>query len=162
MVHPPGSAGQPSRDGRRSAFQNGHWLKSNSAPHEVSLIVKHLADVPVRRGRFLDELMEQVLGVHDATHGLLSGTVLRKPFSAVMEKMGLKRKLTARAMRRTYQDLVDEVQMRAAAAMAVSGHKTMAMKLHYSTAHDDEVRAGVGKVIQLATARKKAAGEERS
>jgi integrase len=96
------------------------------------------------------------------TGKMLSSTVLRKPFAAVMEKMGLKRKLTAKAMRRTYQDLADEVQMRAAAAMSVSGHKTMAMKLHYSTAHDDEVRAGVGKVIQLATARKKAAGEEKS
>ncbi len=52
--------------------------------------------------------------------------------------------------------------MRAAAAMAVSGHKAMAMKLHYSTAHDDEVRAAVGKVIQLATARRKAAGGEKS
>jgi hypothetical protein len=44
----------------------------------------------------------------------------------------------------------------------MSGHKTMAMKLHYSTAHDDEVRAGVGKVIQLATARRQAAGGEKS
>jgi hypothetical protein len=49
--------------------------------------------------------------------------------------------------------------MRAATAMAVSGHKTVAMKLHYSTAHDDEVREGIAKVIDLATARKTALGE---
>ena len=96
------------------------------------------------------------------TGRMLSSTVLRKPFAKIMSDMKLKRKLTSKAMRRTYQGLADEVQMRAAAAMAVSGHKTMAMKLLYSTAHDDEIRAGVGKVIQLATARKKSAGGERS
>jgi hypothetical protein len=46
--------------------------------------------------------------------------------------------------------------MRAAAAMAVSGHKTPAMKLLYSTPHDDEIRAGVGKVIEIATAARRA------
>jgi len=96
------------------------------------------------------------------TGEMLSSTVLRKPFAKVMGKLGLRRKLTAKAMRRTYQDLADEVQMRAAATMAVSGHKTLSMKLHYSTAHDDEVRAGVGKVIQLATARRKSVGGEKS
>jgi hypothetical protein len=96
------------------------------------------------------------------TGKMLSSTVLRKPFAAVMAKLGLKKKLTAKAMRRTYQDLADEAQMRAAAAMAVSGHKTPAMKLHYSTPNDDEVRAGVGKVIRLATARTKASGGEKS
>ena len=96
------------------------------------------------------------------TGKMLSSIVLRKPFATIMSDMGLRRKLTSKAMRRTYQDLADEVQMRGAAAMAVSGHKTMAMKLHYSTAYDGEVRAGVGKVIQLATARRQAAGGEKS
>ena len=56
------------------------------------------------------------------TGKMLSSTVLRKPFAKIMSDMKLKRKLTSKAMRRTYQDLADEVQMRAAAAMAVSGH----------------------------------------
>lgn len=90
------------------------------------------------------------------TGGMVASTALRKPFAAVMKDMGLGRKLTAKAMRRTYQDLADEAQMRAAAAMAVSGHKTPAMKLFYSTPHDDEIRAGVGKVIEIATAQRRA------
>ena len=44
--------------------------------------------------------------------------------------------------------------------MAVSGHKTVAMKLHYSTAHDDEVREGIARVIDLATAKKTVLGGE--
>ena len=96
------------------------------------------------------------------TGGMVASTALRKPFAAIMKEMGLARKLTAKSMRRTYQDLADEAQMRAAAAMAVSGHKTPAMKLLYSTPHDDEIRAGVGKVIEIATASRRARGTEKS
>lgn len=46
--------------------------------------------------------------------------------------------------------------------MAVSGHKSLRMKHLYSTAHEDEVRDGIAKVIDLATARRKASGEEKS
>ena len=75
--------------------------------------------------------------------------------------MGLNRKLTARAMRRTYQNLADEAKLRAVAAMAVSGHKSLRMKHLYSTAHEDEMRDGIAKVIDLAT-RRKALGKDAS
>ena len=65
-------------------------------------------------------------------------------------------------MRRTYQDLADEAKIRAVAAMAVSGHKSLKMKHLYSTAQEDEVREGIAKVIDLATARRRASGEEKS
>ena len=84
----------------------------------------------------------------------MSHGCLRTPWRNVLKQMGLSAlHLTPRAMRRTYQDLADEAQLRAATAMAVSGHKAVAMKLHYSTAHSDEVREGIAKVIDLATAR---------
>jgi hypothetical protein len=88
------------------------------------------------------------------TGKLLSPNCLRFPFQAIMKEMGLDRKLTSRGMRRTYQDLADEAKLRTVTTMAISGHETLEMKHHYSTAHDDEVRDGLARVYDLATRRK--------
>jgi hypothetical protein len=93
---------------------------------------------------------------------MYSKSCLKDPFRTIMKEMGLKRKLTPRGMRRTYQDLADEAKLRAVTTMAVSGHKSQEMKLLYSTAHEDEIREGIGKVIDLATARKRVSGEPKS
>jgi integrase len=83
---------------------------------------------------------------------LLTSGCLRNAFRGVMKAMGLgHRNLTPRMMRRTYQDIADEAKLRGATAMAVSGHKSVGMKLHYSSVHDDEVREGLSRVIAVAT-----------
>jgi hypothetical protein len=129
--------------------KTGHDLEIALPDELVDELEAHIAVLDVHPVASKSEYLFPSL----RTGGMVASTALRKPFAAVMKDMGLERKLTAKAMRRTYQDLADEAQMRAAAAMAVSGHKTPAMKLLYSTPHDDEIRAGVGKVIEIATRR---------
>lgn len=90
---------------------------------------------------------------------MISKAALNRPFREIAKEMGLTKKLSPRAMRRTYQDLADEARLRAVTAMAVSGHRTLRMKHLYSTAHDDEVREGISKVIGLATAKSGSSNE---
>jgi len=84
---------------------------------------------------------------------MISKAALNRPFIEIAKEMRLTKHLSPRSMRRTYQDLADEAKLRAVTAMAVSGHRTIRMKHLYSTAHDDEVREGISKVIGLATAK---------
>lgn len=97
------------------------------------------------------------------TGRFLSDNCLRLPWRNVLRAMGLERlNLTPRAMRRTFQDMAEEAHLRTATAMAVSGFADPAMMQHYMTAHEDEVREGIGKVIDIATARKPAAKNDRA
>lgn len=56
-----------------------------------------------------------------------------------------------RGMRRTYQDLVRAAGIHDAVTRAISGHATLAMQLHYSTASGDEVKHALAKVARMAT-----------
>ena len=62
---------------------------------------------------------------------------------------GIKKHLTQRAVRRTYQDLARQVQVQDFVARAISGHATVEMHDHYSAVSDDEVRAGLDCVVLL-------------
>ncbi len=87
--------------------------------------------------------------------GLRSKSCLDKPFAAVTAACKLKKRLTPRALRRTFQDLTREGKVDAVVARAISGHATDAMRVHYSTARDAEVSAAVGEIIDLAKVRKR-------
>ncbi len=89
-----------------------------------------------------------------ADDGRLRGpSNLRKFFQAAKAELQLTKKVTGRALRRTFQDLTREAEVDAVITKAISGHATDAMRVHYSTAHDDEVQAGIAKVIDLAGVR---------
>ena len=60
-------------------------------------------------------------------------------------------------MRRTFQDLARAAQVHDVVTRAISGHSTETMQRHYSTVNGDEMRAGLAKVIDIATGRKRAA-----
>jgi hypothetical protein len=85
-------------------------------------------------------------------------SVLDKPFRRVLKALGWKLRLTPRGMRRTFQDLARKAEVHDFVARAISGHKTERMQRHYSTAQLEEMRAAVGKVISLATARSQRGG----
>lgn len=78
---------------------------------------------------------------------------LRRFFEAAREELKLTKNLTGRALRRTFQDLTRQAEVDAVVAKAISGHATDAMRVHYSTASDDEMQAGIAKVISLAGVR---------
>jgi hypothetical protein len=90
---------------------------------------------------------------------LRSKSCLDKPFAKVTELCKLGKKITPRAMRRTFQDLMRKAEVEGVVTRAISGHATDAMRVHYSTAADAEVRGAVGKIVDLAKVReRKAAG----
>jgi hypothetical protein len=87
------------------------------------------------------------------TGGLRSRSVLDKPFRDVLEALGWTIKLTPKGMRRTFNDLARYAHVHDIILRAISGHQTERMQRHYSTAQHEEMRAAVGKVISIATAR---------
>lgn len=81
--------------------------------------------------------------------GFRSKSCLDKPFAAVTTACKIKKRITPRALRRTFQDLSRAAHVEGVVAKAISGHATDAMRVHYSTAYDAEVSAAVGNIIDL-------------
>ena len=78
-----------------------------------------------------------------------SPSVLNKPLDEVAREMGLTKKITQRALRRTFQDLARAAQVNDLVTRSISGHLTERMQHHYSTVNGGEQRAALAKVIQL-------------
>lgn len=66
------------------------------------------------------------------------------------EGCGLTKKITPRAMRRSFYNLTDHLQARDQLARAITGHRTPAMADRYRTQQQDDKRALLAKVIDLA------------
>ena len=81
-------------------------------------------------------------------------SALKKPFVAVATAIGLKKHVSPKAMRRTFQDLARAAEVKDIVTRAISGHATETMQHHYSTVAADEKKAAIAKVIELAGARK--------
>jgi integrase len=84
------------------------------------------------------------------TGGFRAGSCLAKPIVEIAKGAKIKKHLTARFMRRTFQDLGRQAQVHDFVVRAISGHSTMAMQERYSSVAGEEVRAGLAKVISLA------------
>lgn len=69
--------------------------------------------------------------------GFMTAAALDKPFKEVTEALKeegkLNKKITPRAMRRTFQDLAREAQGKDIVTRAISGHATEQIQRHYST-----------------------------
>jgi integrase len=84
------------------------------------------------------------------TGGYRAPNVLEKPFARVAKWIGLSKKITPRAMRRTFQDLCRAAEVRDVVTRAVSGHATEDMQRHYSSVSGEEMREALGAVVSLA------------
>jgi integrase len=84
------------------------------------------------------------------TGGFLARSCLDKPFADVCGVLGLAKRVTPKAMRRTFQDLARAAEVADVVTRAVSGHATEAMQQHYSSVGAEEMRAELGKVVSLA------------
>jgi integrase len=80
-------------------------------------------------------------------------SVLDKPFAEVAAALKLGKKISARAMRRTYQDLARAAEVKDIVTSSVSGHSTEKMQQRYSTVAQAEMRSGIAKIISLAGVR---------
>lgn len=74
---------------------------------------------------------------------------LQKVFVAAAGSAGIKKKVSARAMRRTFQDITRAADVSSIVKRSISGHATEAMEGWYSTVPPDEQRAGLAKVVSL-------------
>jgi len=83
------------------------------------------------------------------TGGFRARTVLDKPFTLVAREIGLKKRITARAMRRTFQDLCREARVADVVARSICGHATEASQRRYSTVSSTEQADGLARVIRL-------------
>ena len=81
--------------------------------------------------------------------GFRSPAVLQKPFALVSKELGLRKHISPRAMRRTFQDLARAAEVKDIVTRSISGHATEEMQQHYSTVNPDEMRSGLAKVISL-------------
>ena len=72
------------------------------------------------------------------------------PFRLVGEAVKLKKRLTSRAMRRTFQDLARNADIESIVRQKICGHATQEMSELYSTVPQREIQAAVGAVISLA------------
>lgn len=78
-----------------------------------------------------------------------SVSVLNKPLDEVGSELGLKKKITQRALRRTFNDLARAAQVNDLVTRSISGHQTEQMQQHYSTVNGGEQRDALAKVISL-------------
>ena len=81
-----------------------------------------------------------------------SPSVLKKPFAEVGQELGLTKRVTPRALRRTFNDLARAAQVQDVVTRSISGHLTEGMQRHYSTVSGDEQRQALAKVIDLTRA----------
>jgi hypothetical protein len=79
-----------------------------------------------------------------------SASCLDRPFREIAEAAGIKKHLTPRSMRRTFNDLCRRAEVRDVVTRSISGHLTEGMQRHYSTVAADEQRASLAKVVCLA------------
>lgn len=144
--------------------------RSNSMGQEVMETTKTASELELSLPDALVEVLAAHVAVVEAdpimsksdllfpsprTGKMVCRQILKVPFRTIMKDMGLNRNLSARAMRRTYQDMADEARLRAVTTMAVSGHKSLKMKHRYSSVHDDEIEAGIATIFRLATGSRK-------
>jgi integrase len=116
-----------------------------SLPDELMEILRwHVAQLPEGPMQDSDLLFPSTVG------GFLSRSALDKPFRAVAKAMGLEKRVTPRAMRRTFQDLARAAEVSDVVTRAVSGHATEAMQRRYSTVSADEMRLSLARVVSLA------------
>jgi integrase len=79
-----------------------------------------------------------------------SPTCLDKPIRRIAKAAGIKKHLSAKFMRRTFQDLGRAADVHDLVVRAISGHTTSHMQAHYSSVAPTEVREGLAKVVALA------------
>ena len=95
-------------------------------------------------------MLDSELLFPSVTGGFRAPSVLDKPFKRVAKAIGLRKRITAKGMRRTFQDLTRAESVNDLVVRSISGHVTREMHEHYSTPLEVEQRDGIARVIRLA------------
>jgi integrase len=81
--------------------------------------------------------------------GYRARSVLDKPFNMIAKKMKLGFRLTAKGMRRTFQDMHRLAKIEPLVTRSISGHGTEKMQWEYSTVQNSEQRESIAQVMAL-------------
>lgn len=82
--------------------------------------------------------------------GFRTRSVLDKPIRAICAVLGIRKRITPRAMRRTFNDLARAAGLGSLLTRSISGHQTETMREHYSTVTAPEMREGLVRVVREA------------
>jgi integrase len=129
------------KQGKRGKIR---WLRVPLPRELVDILKRHVDQLPE------GPMQESDLLFPSETGGYRAASCLKKPIEAIAKAAKIKKHLTAKFMRRTFQDLGRAAQVHDLVVRAISGHATSEMQHHYSTVAGEEVRAGLAKVIDLA------------
>lgn len=138
----------PSGDEIRDRTKNKNDLGIPLPPALMRVLRVHVAALP------LGPMKDSPFLFPSTTGGMRSRSSLDKPFRAVVKALGWNLKLTPKCMRRTFNDLARRAKVHDIVLRSISGHVTEEMQELYSTAQQEERRTAVGKVIEIATARR--------
>lgn len=137
------------RDEVMNCTKTGRRQRIALPPELVAILKQHAEELPTSCES------ELLFPGRDGT--FLNADVLINPFRRVAGALKLTKRVTPRAMRRTFQDFARAVEIRDVVIRSVSGHLTQAMQEHYSTPAEVEQRSGLARVIDLSGAREAAA-----
>jgi integrase len=86
--------------------------------------------------------------------GFRSNSALDKPFKTIAKAMGLKKQISPKAMRRSFQDAMREAQVANVVVRSISGHLTEQMQQRYSTARGHEQESAIARIVDLTRAKR--------
>ena len=114
-------------------------------PEDLLAILKwHVDGLPAGPMRDSELLFPSTTG------GWRSPTCLDKPIRRIANAAGIAKHLSAKFMRRTFQDLGRAAELHDLVVREISGHSTRQMQYHYSSVAATEVRDGLARVVTLA------------
>jgi site-specific recombinase XerC len=76
-------------------------------------------------------------------------STLAKPFKSIAKAMGLKKQISPKAMRRSFQDAMRGAEVANVVVRSISGHLTEQMHQRYSTAHGHEQESAIARIIDI-------------
>lgn len=128
------------KQGKRGKIR---WVRLTLPDALMDVIRWHVDQLPEGPMRESDLLFPSETG------GYRAPSCLDKPIRAIAKAANIDKHLSAKLMRRTFQDLGRVGKVNDLVVRAISGHATVAMQQNYSTVQGEEMKAGVSKVISL-------------
>ena len=113
------------------------------SPELLEMLCQHVQSLPA------GPMRDSPLLFPNREGRLLARHAIGRLFERVEKVLGLPKKITPRAMRRTSKDLLRMSGASQVVAMAINGHHTDAMHYHYSTVNESEVRDVLSRAIKL-------------
>jgi hypothetical protein len=91
--------------------------------------------------------------------GFRHNSALAKPFRAIAKAMGLKKQISPKAMRRSFQYAMREAEVANVVVRSISGHLTEQMQQRYSTARGHEQETAIARIIDLTRVHERVRGK---